>query len=132
MSGRDTIGRGGLAVLAAVAALAAAQPVYAHGGRHGAPPAAGARGKPKPATSVTVPAALGTQTKGVVQRVTARVLVLKQLDGAAVTVPINRRTQVFVDGKPGRLGDVRPGFVVTAAWDKSGKVATLLLFLRPG
>ena len=131
MSGRDTIGRGGLAVLAAVAALAAAQPVYAHGGRHGPPAAAQARGKPKPA-SITVPAAQGTQTKGVVQRVTVRVLVLKQLDGAAVTVPITRKTQVFVDGKPGRLGDVKPGFVVTAAWNKSGKAATLLLFLRPG
>jgi hypothetical protein len=54
--------------------------------------------------------------RGVVQSVSARAVVLKELDGSTVSVPVDVATRVFVDGKSASLGAVRPGFLVVAKW----------------
>jgi hypothetical protein len=69
--------------------------------------------------------------QGVVQQVSAKAVVLRQLDGTVVSVPVDRKTQIFVDNRPAQLAAVRPGYVVTASW-AGGKAATALRFLRSG
>src|SRR5580692_2215194 len=100
----------GLATLTLIAGLLLAQPAFGHTLRllpgHGSP--------------VTAPAApavgQAAQTEqGVVQSISARTLVLRELDGAIVTIPIGVQTQIFVDGRPARVEDVKPGFVVVAS-----------------
>jgi hypothetical protein len=81
------------------------------------------------ATTVSSPgSALAVQ--GVVQSVSASAVLVKQLDGSAVIVPVDRRTQVFVNGKTAGWGDVKPGFVLIASW-QAGRPASALHFLRP-
>jgi hypothetical protein len=63
--------------------------------------------------------------EGIVQSVSAKSIVLKELDGRAVRIPVAVSTRVFVDGKRASLRDVRAGFVATAAW-KMGKPARVL------
>jgi hypothetical protein len=58
--------------------------------------------------------------QGIVQSVSARAVVLKELDGSTVSVPVDAKTRVLVDGKPASLRAVKPGFVVVAKW-KAGK-----------
>jgi hypothetical protein len=48
-----------------------------------------------------------------------------------VSVGIDRRTKVTVNGRQGKLEDVKPGFVLLTTV-KSGQPATTLRFLRPG
>ena len=81
------------------------------------------------ATTVTSPGSALT-VQGVVQAVSPSTVLVKQLDGSAVIVPVDRRTQVFVNGRPAAWGDVKPGFVLIASW-QAGKPATALHFLRP-
>jgi len=78
-------------------------------------PEAAALAKPvqvKP--QVKGPAARSGQ--GIVQSVSARAVVLKELDGSTVRVPVDAKTRVFVDGKPASLRAVKPGFVAVAKW----------------
>lgn len=101
--------------VAAAAALAAPPP----GGAGGAAAAA----RPGPAR--------GEQSaQGVVQSVSARAVVLKRLDGSSVRVPVSAQTRVLVDGKTALLGDVKPGFLVSASW-KAGTPTTELQALSP-
>jgi hypothetical protein len=67
---------------------------------------------------------------GVVQALSSTGVSVKRLDGSSVSVPVDRNTKVTIDGKPARLTDVRPGFVLSATW-QSGKPATTLRFVRP-
>jgi hypothetical protein len=60
--------------------------------------------------------------QGIVQSVSARAVVLKELDGSTVSVPVDAKTRVLVDGKPASLRSVKPGFVAAAKW-KAGKAA---------
>jgi len=63
----------------------------------------------------------GVQTsQGVVQSVSAKAIVLKELDGSKPIVPLDAKTRVLIDGQPARLRDVKPGFVAIATW-KAGK-----------
>jgi hypothetical protein len=54
--------------------------------------------------------------QGVVQAVTPSGVLIKQLDGSLVTVPVDGRTRILVNGRPGLLRDVRPGYVAAARW----------------
>jgi hypothetical protein len=51
-----------------------------------------------------------------------------------VTIRVNAKTRVFVDGQPVTLRDVRPGFTLVTRADQSkrAKPARELRFLRPG
>ena len=54
--------------------------------------------------------------KGIVQSVSPKAIVLRELDGSTVRVPVGRGTRVFVDGKRAALRNVRAGFVASATW----------------
>jgi hypothetical protein len=126
------IGRRTAVALAALsaAALAAAAPALAddHGSK-GSP--SRSSGKAPAATTTTGQGQSGTQSvRGLVQLVSGAAVTLKQLDGSVVTVPVDRSTKVYIDGKSARLADVKPGFVLVASW-KTGRPAETLRFVRP-
>jgi hypothetical protein len=58
----------------------------------------------------------GGSGQGIVQSVSARAVVLKELDGSTVRVPVDAKTRVLVDGKRASLRAVKPGFVAVATW----------------
>jgi hypothetical protein len=70
----------------------------------------------------------------VVKSVSAVAVVLNKPDGNTVTVLVDAKTRVFIDGQPASLSDVEPGFVVVASPKpfKNNEHATELRFLRPG
>ena len=70
----------------------------------------------------------------VVKSVSAIAVVLTKPDGTTVTVLVDARTRVFIDGKPASLSEVEPGFVVVTSPKafKGNKPAKELRFLRPG
>jgi hypothetical protein len=106
------------------------------GNPHGGPP--GQTKKPSPpAAPAPVPApppappGAGTQVvQGVVQSMTPALVVVKQLDGTAVSVPYDKKTNIVVDGKPGKIAEVKRGYILAASW-KAGKPAVVLRFVRP-
>jgi hypothetical protein len=98
-----------LAVTVASAVVALAAPSFAYAGSHGKDPVAGAAGA----------------REGIVQSVSAKALVLRELDGRVVRVPVAASTRVFVDGKLASLRAVKAGFVASLAW-KVGKPARVL------
>jgi hypothetical protein len=104
----------------AVAALAFAAPSYADHGK------SSSKNGP-PTTSVSGNATVSVQ--GVVQSVGSAVVV-KQLDGSTVSVGISRNTRITVDGRPGKISDVKPGFVLVTTV-KAGQPTSALRFFRP-
>ncbi len=82
-------------------------------------------------TTTTAAPGSSQGAQGVVQSVGSTSVVVKQLDGSVVTVPVDRRTtQVFVNNKHAQWTDVKPGYVLSATW-KAGKPAPTLRFSRP-
>src|SRR5712691_3912540 len=114
------------ALVLAAAALAGAPAGRAEGGAAGlhsqaaAPPNA-PKTKPEQAKTPTVHPGERTD-QGVVQSVSASAIVVKELDGSSVSVPVNAQTSILVDGRAALLQDVKPGFVAIAKW-KDGKPA---------
>jgi len=94
------------AVLVALVAVALAGPAVAEAAAPAKPAKAGAR-------------------KGIVQSVSPKAIVLRELDGSAVRVPVGPSTRIFVDGKRATLHDIRRGFVATATWT-AGRPARVL------
>ena len=84
---------------------------------------------PRTATPLSSPGST-LSVQGVVQAVSSSTVLVKQLDGSAVVVPVDRHTQVLVNGKAAQWSSVRPGFVLIASW-QSGRPAAVLRFLRP-
>jgi hypothetical protein len=70
------------------------------------------------------PAKAGAQ-KGIVQSVSPKAIVLRELDGSTVRVTVAPSTRVFVDGRRATLHDIRRGFVATAT-GSAGKPARVL------
>ena len=112
----------GLAGVALVLAAGAAA-------EHGAP----VKGKPVDQTPHGKSPATRQQAggaHGIVQSVGAKVVVVRELDGSSVDVPVAPSTRVFVDARRASLADVRPGFVASASW-KAGKAAAQLQAFDP-
>jgi hypothetical protein len=109
----------------AVAALVFAAPALAS---HGGTSSGSSSGSSTTTTAVPTSGTLGVQ--GVVQSVSASAVSVRLLDGTPSSVPYDKKTEVLVNGKTGRITDVRPGFVLVASW-KAGKQATMLRFVRP-
>jgi hypothetical protein len=84
------------------------------GGSHGKAPPARGPGNAKAGAG-----------KGIVQSVSATAIVLRELDGSTVRIPVAANTHVFVNGLRASLRDVRAGFVASAVW-KAGKPARVL------
>jgi hypothetical protein len=81
-------------------------------------------------TPFTPPAGQTVSVQGVVQSVSSSTVLVKQLDGSAVVVPIDRTTQIFVNGKPAHATDVKRGYVLIASF-QAGRPASVLRFVRP-
>lgn len=94
------------AVLVALAAVALAGPSLAQAAAPAKPAKAGAR-------------------KGIVQSVSPRAIVLRELDGSTVRIPVALSTRVFVDGRLATLQNIKRGFVATVTWT-AGKPARVL------
>lgn len=107
----------------ATVSLAAVSPALAD---HGKSPV-----KDTPAATTSHSGGSSVSVQGVVQAVSGSAVVVRQLDGSLVSVGIDRKTKVIVDGHPGKIGDVKPGFVLLTTV-KSGQPAANLRFLRPG
>ena len=118
-----TVGQKTLVVASvAAAALVVAAPSYADRGK-----SSQKNGGPIPSVysgNATV------SVQGVVQSVGASTVIVKQLDGSTVSVGIGKSTHVTVDGHPGKISDVKPGFVLVTTV-KAGQPASALRFLRP-
>jgi hypothetical protein len=97
---------------------AAAKPAQAKG-----KPAA----NPKPKLSRLTVVSSGA---GIVQRVLARGLVVRVLDGSIVGVKVAAKSTVTVNGAAATLADVRPGFVVRFA-GAPGRAVRVLRALDP-
>jgi endonuclease YncB( thermonuclease family) len=76
--------------------------------------------------------AKGGARKGIVQSVSPRAVVLRQLDGSTVRVQVAPSTRVFVDGKRATLHDIRRGFVATATGTASKPARVLQAFNLSG
>jgi hypothetical protein len=83
-----------------------------------------------PVSTVSHPTSGKQTVQGVVQSVGSGAVVVRQLDGAAVAVPFDRKTKITVDGRSARIVDVKPGFVLVVTW-KAGRPVPTLRFLRP-
>jgi hypothetical protein len=92
----------------------------------------GTRLAPGPTVAVataTTTTTQGAQTsEGVVQSISPRAVVLRELDGTTVTLEVGPQTVVLIDGNPGALWQVRPGYVVEAS--SLGGTATQLSFVK--
>ena len=78
--------------------------------------------------SATAGATVSVQ--GVVQSVSSSTVLVRQLDGSAVIVPIDKTTQFFVNGKSAKFSDVKRGFVLIGSF-QAGRPASVLRFMRP-
>jgi hypothetical protein len=112
----------GLAACMAVVVLAFAGPAVAKDVRSSHTPAV--------TTAPLTPAGATVTVEGVVQSVSSSTVLVKQLDGSAVIVPVDRTTQFFVNGKSARVGDVKRGFVLIGTF-QAGRPASVLRFTRP-
>jgi hypothetical protein len=68
--------------------------------------------------------------QGVVQSLNGSGVVVRQLDGSYVNVGLSRNTRITVDGRPGKISDVKPGYVLVTTV-KAGQPASTMRFLRP-
>lgn len=68
--------------------------------------------------------------RGVVQSVSPTRIVLRELDGSTIAVPIGARTRVLLNGLPATIGDIRPGFVAAVAHDGSAPARVIRAFGR--
>lgn len=105
----------GLALLAVALSLTAVVPEAA---------AAQAKRRPGPAERPLV-------GRGIVQAVTSRAVVLRRLDGTTLTVPVDAKTKVRVDGRRATLAAVEPGFVAVVVWPAGKPAQELRTFSLP-
>jgi hypothetical protein len=117
-----TVGSRALVVTSlAAAALALAAPSFADRGK------SSSSGKGVGTSITTQNATVAVQ--GVVQSVSGSTVTVKQLDGSTVSVGLGKSTHITVDGHPGKISDVKPGFVLVTTV-KAGQPASTLRFLR--
>ena len=76
------------------------------------------------------PRSATVSVQGVVQSLNGSAVVVRQLDGSTVTVGINRSTRITIDGRSGKITDVKPGFVLVTTF-KAGQPASTIRLLRP-
>ena len=101
------------AVLVALGGVALAGPSVAEAAAPAKPAKAGAR-------------------KGIVQSVSPRAIVLRELDGSTVRIPVALSTRVFVDGRLAALQNIKRGFVATAKWNALRPARVLQAFNLSG
>jgi hypothetical protein len=119
---------GAAVAVTGVLAAAALVPSFAEAAAFAKPPQAGPQGKAPPARdNGKAKAGAG---EGIVQSVSADAVVLRELDGSTVSVPVVSSTQVFVDGQRASLREIKAGFVASGEW-KAGRSAQVLRAFDP-
>ena len=83
---------------------------------------------PPPGKGSKPPHGQAGSARGIVQSVGAKAVVVKELDGTAVRIPVAQSTHVFFDGKRATLADVRPGLVAIASWKANRAAQKLQIF----
>jgi uncharacterized Zn-binding protein involved in type VI secretion len=112
-----------ISLAATATALAFAGPSYADSGKS-------SQRREQPTTTVSHAGGATVSVQGVVQSVSGSAVVVRQLDGSTVSVGINRNARITVDGRPGKISDVKPGYVLVTTV-KAGEPTAALRFLRP-
>jgi hypothetical protein len=115
-----------LALLVGTLSLTAVVPDAAAVGRAPSTTTVQAKAKPRPARP-------GRRLvgRGIVQTVTTKAVVLRRLDGSTVTVAVDGKTKVFVDGRRTTIADVEPGFVAFVVWPAGKPAQELRTFSLP-
>jgi hypothetical protein len=93
------------------------------GGGHGKPESSSHGGRPADDERGG-----GGSGQGIVQSVSAIAVVLRELDGSTLSVPVDSKTRVVIDGKQGSLRDLKPGYVALASWKSDGPAPVLQVF----
>jgi hypothetical protein len=114
MTARGTRGIALVLALLALALAAAAAPAWGASGDAQAKPNKSKTARPGPVRTGS----------GIVQAVRPHAVVVRQLDGRVLVVPVAPRTVVIVNGGRSSLGAVQPGFVVSFVV-RGGKVVQL-------
>ena len=129
--GSRTTRRTAAAGLAIAVLLVFAAPSLAAGASQSTKPASPGKSSSSNGKGSSTPRPAATSANGVVQSVGASAFFVRQLDGTTVSVPFGKKTQLFVDGRHGRVTDVKPGYVLVHASWKAGSPARMLRFVRP-
>ena len=69
-----------------------------------------------------------TTDRGIVQSVSATELVLRGLDGSAVSIAVGPSTRVKLNGRPALLANVQPGFVASVVHNGSRPAVVVRAF----
>jgi hypothetical protein len=69
--------------------------------------------------------------RGRVQSLSSSVVVLRERDGSVVTVPVNARTRVRINGQLATLADVQPGSLVQTLRIDGGAAKQLRVLAPP-
>jgi hypothetical protein len=85
----------------------------------GAPLARADRSTPPPTKEAPGKERDARAERGIVQSVSRTAIVLKELDGSTLTIRVDAKTRVFLDGKRASLLDVHPGFVAVVKRERN-------------
>ena len=104
----------------------------AHDAPH-SPPSHGRRRGPRARDSccgLSAPSDL-TSDQGIVQSIDATQIELRALDGTVASFAVSAATRVRVNGLPGRLTDIRPGYVATVTHNGDTAGVSIRAFGKP-
>ena len=83
-----------------------------------------------PAAAQSAPSDL-TNDQGIVQSVGPTQIELRALDGTVASFAVSQTTRVRVNGQPGQLIDIRPGYVATVMHNGNQPAVLIRAFGRP-
>jgi hypothetical protein len=101
---------------AAFLALVSAGETFAQGGT---PPSSVDRSAPVQMKKAPGKKHQPRMDSGIVQSVSRSAFVLKELDGSTLTIRVDAKTRVLLDGKRASLLEVRPGFVAVVRHEQN-------------
>ena len=83
-----------------------------------------------PAAALSAPSEI-TNDQGIVQSVTSSQIELRALDGNVASFAVSEATRVRINGQPGRLTDIRPGYVATVTHNGDRPAVLIRAFGKP-
>jgi len=83
-----------------------------------------------PAAALSAPSDL-TSDQGIVQSVTPIQIELRALDGNVASFAVSDATRVRINGQPGQLTEIRPGYVATVIHNGDRPAVVIRAFGRP-
>jgi hypothetical protein len=83
-----------------------------------------------PAAALSAPSDL-TNDQGIVQSIDETQIELRALDGTVASFVVSEATRVRVNGQPGQLTDIRPGYVATVTHNGERPAVLIRAFGKP-